>query len=412
MRVTTLLRKLLGVIALFVVGVRWDKGALVVQVRPRWLKPRCGECGRRAAGYDTKKKPRRWRALSYGETVVHLEYKPRRVDCGHCKGVRVERVPWAEHGSWFTRSFEELAAYHAQITDKTSVTKLLGISWEAVGNIVERVVARSQDQNRLSTLRRIGIDEFSYRKNHRYITTVVDHDTRRVVWATKGKGADALIEFFQRIGPEGVARLKLATIDMSGGYMKALRDHAPHVKVVFDRFHVQKLASDAVDEVRRSIWRNAKDTDAGRAVKGLRFVLLKSSKKLDRKGQQALATLQRTNGGLYRAYLLKEALAAALSYKQLKRATEALEEWLAWAARSKLRPFVKVAKTIRRYKQGVLAYVEERVTNGLVEGINNHLRMIARRAYGFHSASALIALLHLCAGGIKLDPPLPSPTQP
>ena len=411
MRVTTLWRRLVGVMSLFVVGVRWEADALILAVRPRWLKPRCGECGQRAPGYD-RNPCRRWRALSYGKVVVYLEYTPRRVNCRRCKGVRVEQVPWAAHGSWFTRAFEELAAYHAQITDKTSVTKLLGISWEAVGNIVARVVDRALDEGRLSTLQRIGIDEFSYRKHHRYITVITDHDTRRVVWATKGKGAAALAEFFELLGPQGVARLKLATIDMSGGYMKALEEKAPHVKVVFDRFHVQSLVSDAVDEVRRSIWREIKGSKEGKAIKGLRFILLKNPWNLTSKQRQKLSGLQHTNKRLYRAYLLKEAFAAALDYRQLKRATEAIDDWLAWASRSRLQPFIKVARTIRKHRDGILAYVAERTTNGIVEGFNNRLRMIARRAYGFHSASAFIAMLHLCVGAIKLNPPLPSPTKP
>jgi len=416
-RVTTLMRRLVGVMSLFVVGVRWDANTLILAVRPRWLKPRCGECGERAPGYD-RKGLRRWRALSYGRVRVFLEYAPRRVACGRCGGVRVEKVPWADHASWFTRDFEERVAYHAQVMDKTAVTKLLGISWEAVGAIVSRVVERTMDEDRLGTLQRIGIDEFSYRKHHRYLTTVVDHDTRRVVWAAKGRGADTLAEFFSLLGPDGVARLKLATIDMAGGYIKALEERAPHVKIVFDRFHVQRLASVAVDEVRRKIWREMKGTKAASAIKGMRFILLKNPWNLSRKERRRLAELQHTNRRLYRAYLLKEALAAALDYKQLSRASRALDDGLAWATRSKLPAFVKLARTLRKHRDRILAYVTERITNGVVEGINNRLRTIARRSYGVHSAEPLIAMLHLCVGGIELNPPVPArssampPTQP
>lgn len=411
MRVTTLLRRLIGVTTLLVDGLRFEPTGLVVLVRPRWRKPRCGECQRRAPGYD-RKGPRRWRALSWGRLIVHLEYAPRRVSCRRCGGIRVEQVPWADHGSWYTADFEELAAYCAQVMDKTAVTRLMGISWEAVGNIVSRVVDRAGDEDRLAGLERIGIDEFSYRKRHRYLTTVVDHDTGRVVWAGKGRGAETLGAFFELLVPEGVAKLKRATIDMAGGYQKALREHAPHLEIVYDRFHVQRLASDAVDEVRRALWREIKGTPEGKAIKGMRFVLLRNSAKLERRDRRKLSALAATNEPLYRAYLLKEALVSALSYKQPWRAERALREWLAWASRSRLAPFVKVAKTIRRHLDGILAYVKERLTNGVVEGINTRLRMIARRAYGFHSASALIAMIHLCVGGIELNPPLPSPTQP
>jgi transposase len=203
--------------------------------------------------------------------------------------VRVEAVPWAAHDSWFTRAFEELVAYHAQVMDKTAVTKLLGVSWEAIGNIIERVVARRLDDKRLHGVTRIGVDEFSYRKRHRYVTIVVDHDTKRVIWASKGRGAETLCEFCDALGEEGVAALKLVTLDMAGGYLKALRERAPHVELVFDRLHVAQLASRAVDEIRRALWRQHQGTDAGKTIKGSRYALLKSPWNLSRRDKERLA---------------------------------------------------------------------------------------------------------------------------
>lgn len=411
MRVTTLLRKLLDVTSIVVEGVRFEDGEAVIAVRPRWRRPRCGQCGRKAPGYD-RKGHRRWRALSYGPLRVQLDYRLRRVQCRGCDGVRVEQVPWARHGSWFTERFEELVAYLAQVTDKTTVTRLMGISWEAVDGIVRRIVHDRLMPGRLDGLRRIGIDEFSYRKRHRYITVVVDHDTQHVVWAAEGRGADTLGRFFDALGDDRTAQLQLVTIDMAGGYKKALSEHAPHVEVVFDRFHVQRLASDAVDQVRRSLWRAVQGADGADDLKGTRYALLKSPWNLTRHERQKLHELQRSNRPLYRAYLLKEALARALDYKQPKRAERALREWLAWASRSRLAPFVRVARTIRGHLDGILAYVRHRLTNAVVEGINTRLRMVARRAFGFHSPGALIAMYHLCAGHIPLNPPLPLPTQP
>ena len=397
---------------MFVTGVRWEGSHLVLSVRPRWRRPRCGECQQRASGYDRKLVPRRWRALSFGRVRVFLEYRLQRVACPRCDGVRVEQVPWAAHGSWFTRPFEELIAYYAQGTNRTRVCKMLGVSWEAVGTVVRRVVDRSLDEGRLHGVTRIGIDEFSYRKRHRYVTTVVDHETKRIIWAGEGRGAATLGEFFNLLGEEGVKRLRLVTMDMAGGYKKALAERAPHVDIVFDRFHVQRLASVAVDEVRRALWRDMKGTAAGKAVKGSRFILLKNSKRLTRKERARLSSIQQTNTRLYRAYLLKEALAAALNYKQPGRVRRALDDWLAWASRSRLPSFVKCARTIRAHKEGILGYIKERMTNAVVEGFNNRMRTVARRAYGFHSASALIGMMYLCLGGIDLNPPLPEPTQP
>lgn len=338
-----------------------------------------------------------------------LEYAPRRVECPQC-GVRVEAVPWAEAGSHFTAPFEELVAYLAQITDKTSVSRLAGIAWASVRAIVERVVARYLDASRFQGLRRIGIDEFSYRKYHRYLTTVVDHDRRCVVWAGKGRSADSLSPFFEALGEEGRAKIEVVTIDMAQGYIKAVEESLPNAQIVFDRFHVQQLASDAVDELRREIQRETKGTEDGLALRKSRYALLKSPWHLSPIEREKLATVQQTNRPLFRGYLLKETLREALSYKQPWRARQALRDWLAWASRSRLAPFVRVARTIRKHFDGVLAYVTERLTNGIVEGINNRLRVIARRAYGFHSPGPLIAMLFLCCGGIELDPPLPLPT--
>ena len=408
MRTTTLLRRLLGVTSLFVCDMSFEEDGFIVGVQPCWRKPRCGACGKRAPGYDQLDE-RRWRHLGLGRLKIWLAYALRRVSCPKC-GVRTEQVPWAAHQSRFTVDFEELVAYLAQATDKTKVTKLMGISWSTVGAIVERVVARKLDPTRLGKLRNIGVDEFSYRKRHRYITTVVDHDRRRVVWAAPGRSSDTLTAFFDLLGNDSCAAIENVTMDMAGGYIKAVEERLPQAQIVFDRFHVQRLASDALDEVRRAQLREIRGTDNGVALFKSRFALLKNPWNLTRKEKHKLKDLQQTNARIYRAYLLKETLAQALDYRQPWRAERAMQEWMSWASRSKLKPFVKTSRTIRKHLGGILAYFQARLTNGIVEGFNNKLRVIARRAFGFHSPPPLIAMLYLCCGGITLDPPLPVPT--
>lgn len=407
MRITTLLRSLLGVSRMYVERVRLRGGAtLVVEVRPSWRKPRCSCCGKRAPGYDRGREPRSWQALAFGTTFVELSYPIRRVECRRC-GVRVEEVPWADAGRRHTRRFEEMVGYLAQVTDMTSAAKLMGIAWRTVSNIVARLVNERLDDSRLDGVRRIGIDEFSYRKRHRYITTVVDHDSGRVIWATKGKGAAAVEAFFEALGPERLADPEVVTVDMAAGYLKAIREKAPLAQVVLDRFHVQKLASDALDRVRRDQWRELQGTAEGQSIKKTRFALLKNSGDLLPKDKAKLSQIQKDNAPLYRAYLLKETLASALDYRQPARARRAIDDWLAWASRSRLAPFVKLARTIRKHKDDILAYIDERLTNGLVEGINNKLRAVARRAFGYHTPTSLIAMLYLVAGGVRLELSLP-----
>ena len=158
MRLTTLLRRLLGVTQMYVKQVEMAAdGPLLVSVEPSGRRSRCGTCGERGPRYD-RQPEREWRHLSWGRIPALLRYAPWRVSCRRCRGVKVERVPWASGSSVFTSAFEELAAYLAQVTDGTAVSRLLGISWVTVGSIVERVVARRLDAARLGKLKRIGID--------------------------------------------------------------------------------------------------------------------------------------------------------------------------------------------------------------------------------------------------------------
>lgn len=409
MRVTKLARTLIGIASLFVTGVYVGEACVVLPVKPSWRRPRCSGCGRICPGYDHRHQPVRWVHLGIGAMRFILEYAPRRVQCPAC-GVRVEMVSWARPGSRFTKQFEEMTAYLAQITNKTEVARMMGISWRTVGTIVERVVAEKLDPKRLDGLKRIGVDEFSYRKRHRYITTVVDHDSQRIVWAKEGKSSETLDAFFDELGEERSKQIEVATIDMSAAFIKSIETKAPKARIVYDCFHVLKLASEAVDEVRRAQVRKLKefdDTEEAAAVKKSRYALLRNPWNLSAKEWDKLAAIHKHNDPLYRAYLLKETLAAVFEETSRDDAERELNRWLAWASRSRLKPFVKVARTIRKHKNGVLAYVATKLTNGLVEGFNNKLRMVARRAFGFHSAEALIGMLFLCCGDVAVDPRLP-----
>jgi transposase len=341
--------------------------------------------------------------------VLWLRYAPVRVDCSRC-GVRVEKVPWADHLSRFTRDFEEMVAYLAQRMDRTAVCKQLGINWRTVGTIVERMVASRLDPSRLDGLSVIGVDELSFRRHHNYVTVVVDHINRRVVWVGEGKSAESLRAFFEELGPARIQKLTHITMDMSGAFIAAIDEHAPQAVKVFDRFHVHRLASDAVDAVRRAEVREVAGTEKAKSLKSTRWALLKSPWNMEAREEQKLADVQKTNRRIYRAYLLKESLARCLDYRQHCRASKHMEGWIAWASRSKLKPFVKLARTVKKLKNGILAYISTRLSNGLTEGLNNKTRLITRRAYGFHSARALASMIHLCCGGILLAPPLPEPT--
>jgi transposase len=401
-RITTLLRSLLGLEGIRVLDVNFDDEGLVVDVAPTWRRGRCSGCGQRCPGYD-RERGRRWRHLDVAGMALHLRYDTRRVDCPRC-GVRVEQVPWAETSSWFTRPFEDHVGYLAQRCDKTTVSDMMRIAWATVGTIIERVVARRQRGDHLDGLTHIGVDELSYRRHHEYITVVVDHGRGRVVWAAPGKNADTLKAFFDELGPERCAKLEAVTIDMSGAYIKAVTECSPQAQIVFDRFHVQRLVQDAVDEVRRDEVRAAVSAEERKELKGTRWSLLKSVWNLSLFDVNRLATLQRDNKRLYRAYLLKEAMVRVLDCRIEGLAKQKLDEWIRWARRSRLAPFQRVAATIREHAEGILAYVRSGLSNGRTEGLNGKARTITRRSFGFHSAHGLIALLKLCCSGIHLYP--------
>ena len=171
MRITTLLRSLLGLEETRVTDVNFDEVGLVVDVAPTWRRARCSECGEQCPGYD-RDHGRRWRHLDLAGMMLHLRYDTRRVACPRC-GVKVEQLPWAEPGSWFTQPFEDEVGYLAQRCDRTTVSSMMRVAWDTVGTIIQRVVGRRRDSTALEGLTRIGVDELSYRRHHEYILSLI-----------------------------------------------------------------------------------------------------------------------------------------------------------------------------------------------------------------------------------------------
>ena len=405
MRASTVLRIVLGIQALAVRGFHIDPTGLVVDVVPTWSIPRCGECGKQCRSIHDGRE-RRWRHHDLAGMTLHLRYRIRRALCSGCGTVKTERVPWAAHGSNFTYAFEERAAFLVQQCSKTATAKLLRTTWRTLGTLVRRVVDRAHAAggDRLDDLRLTGVDELSYRRHHEYVTVVVDHERRRIVWAARGKSAETLKGFFEDLGPERCAELEAVTIDLSAAYIKAVNESCPAATLIFDRFHIQRLVHDALDETRRDQVREAESKEAKAALKGTRWALQKSPWNLTGLEAQTLAELERTNRPLFRAHLLKESLAAILDGRQINVARRRLLQWINEARRSRLPHFARVARTIARHLDGILAYIRLRLTNGPIEGLNGKARVITRRAFGFHSASALIAMLFLCCGGVHVTP--------
>ena len=402
-------KNLLGLRQAVIEEVELDgDGALVVSVRPRaGERGRCPHCRRRCAGYDWGEGRRRWRALDLGTTLCFVEAEAPRVQCER-HGVVVAAVPWARHDAKFTRAFEDQVSWLAVNTSKTAVAELMRIAWRSVGWICERVTAEARSQrDLLAGLKRLGFDEISIRKGQRYLTVVVDHDSGRLVWAAPGRDRKTVEKFLDLLGTERCQQIELVSCDMADWITRPVGERCPNATVCLDPFHVTKLATEALDEIRRQVWnqaRKAGQTAIAKDLKGARFALWKNPEHLTRRQRLKLAQIKQTNEPLYRAYLLKEQLRQVYRVPT-EHAGALLDAWLAWARRSRLEPFVRLARTITDQRPGIQAAVEHGLSNARVEQVNTQLRLITRRAFGFHSPDAAIALAMLSLGG--LCPPLP-----
>ena len=424
MRNASLWRALLGVERTVIEEVEFDEDAelVVAHVRPtRASKGRCGGCGARASWYDHGEGRRRWRALDVGVMQVFLEAEAPRVNCS-VHGPTVRQVPWARHGAGHTLAFDQQVAWLATQCSKTAITELMRIAWRTVGSIITRVWADTAGQVDLfAGLRRIGIDEISYKRNHKYLTVVVDHDTGRLVWAGVGRDKATVRTFFDALGPQRSAQITHVSADGATWISEVVAERCPDAVRCADPFHVVKWATQALDEVRRQAWNAARgetrtlrarrsagkmnrSTGHAKELKNSRFALWKNPENLTTRQQAKLAWIAKAEPTLHRAYLLKEALRLVfqLPYDE---AVSALEAWISWARRCRIERFVRLQRTIVTYKTEILASIEHGLSNGLIESVNTKIRLITRMAFGFASPHALIALAMLNLGGHR--PALP-----
>jgi len=441
MRVTSAFSRLLVLSGVWVRSVCFEPDRVAVTVAVRRTRLRCPKCS-----YCTRHRESRqhhdsvWRHLDLGVWRLEVHARLRRLRCPE-HGVLVEAVPFARDGARFTRDFEDLVAWLATKTDKTAITRLVRIDWQTVGRIIQRVGDELLDDDRLNDLFEISIDEVAWRKGHRYLTLVGDHRRRCVVWGAEGKGQAAADAFFAELDPgqpldaspgsdaeapqmqalntaaspdqpavgERAGKLRAVSMDMTGGYAKSVRRHAPQAVICIDNYHVVALATKALDEVRREHWnqlRHAGDRDAAKAFKDSRWSLLKNPEDLTDQQADTLAALHVAGGKIPRAWALKE-LVRAIFAPGLSEHTvaELIDRLLSRLSRSRLKPFVRLGRTIRKHRDGILAARRLKLSNARAEALNNKVKLIVRRAYGFHSARAALALIHLTCGPVELTLP-------
>ena len=380
-----------------------DEGAVVIHGRRRsHALPRCAVHRRELlTGMITRRKVR-WRHLDVMRVPTYIECEVREGRCGRCDGRRTERVSWAAIRAQHTRAFDHRVASLVQVADKSATARMFVICWRTVGRIVERVVKECLPRDLLEDLVAIAIDETSHKRGHRYLTVVTDLETSRVVWVGEGKSADTLRQFFAVLGPERAAKLRLVAMDMSGAYASVVRELAKDADIVFDRFHVVKLLLEAIDEVRREECRKV-DGHARVALKHTRFALLRNPRHLSKRDRAAIGRIMATNRKLTRAYELRVDFEQLWECPNEEEAEAFAMKWTRDALRSRRKPLRKFAHTVRDHLEGILMFFRyPGQTSGLAEGMNNKIKLLIHKAYGFHNVAALIAMVYLCCTGIRL----------
>lgn len=398
-------RRTLGVDRATVIGeIDFDEESetVVVHVRPRRsTKRRCGRCGVRAPGYDQGEGRRRWRALDLGTLMCYLESDSPRVTCP-AHGITVAQVPWARHDAGHTRDFDDQAAWLVTHTSKSAVQELLRIAWRTVGSIIERVVAEGRAaHDPFEGLTRIGIDEISYKKGHRYLTICVDHDTGRLLWAGVGREKATLAQFFDLLGEERCQKIRLVSADAAEWIGKMVWRRCRNATLCIDPFHVVQWVSGALDLVRAEVWKSARKdglVQEAKELKGARFALWKNPENLTERQKVKLDRIAELNEPLYRAYLMKEQLRLIIATKG-EPSLAMLDAWLEWVATSEIPAFVEVGRKIKNNHAGIQAALTHNLSNGLIESTNTKLRVLHRMAFGFKKPEHLIALALLDRGG-------------
>ena len=411
MRFAKLWRQVLGVERTVVEAVVFDEEArgVVASVRPRkGATRRCGKCGRRCVWEDNGEGRRRWRTLDLGCIPAYLEADAPRVRCPE-HGVVVVAFPWARHRARHTLMFEDQVAWLAAHCSRSAVEALMRVAWRSVGAIAARVVADAHGRaDPLEGLRRIGIDEVAYKKGHRYLIVIVDHDSGRLIWAAPGRDKATLNRFFDALGKSRCAKLREVSADGAEWITDVVRSRCLNARMNMDAFHIVKWATDALDEVRRDVWNAARRDVGDRALadqlKGCRYALWKNPENLTGRQRGKLAWVAATNNQLYRAYLLKEELRLVIKIKG-EEGVALLAHWLAWAARCQIPAFVELGAKVRRHRTAIEESLRSGTSNALVESTNTKIRVLTRVASGFRSPDALIAMAMLAVGGVCPDLP-------
>ena len=380
---TSLLYHAFGLVGYRYVRQDFRGGQVIFHIDKPRDRLRCSECGSddlwTQGGVE-----RSFRTVPIGGKPVLLRFRVPRLRCFDCGLVRQAKLGFADPKKHYTRAFERYALELSRHMTIKDVAEHLRVSWDTIKDIQSRHLERRFGKPKLHQLKEIAIDEIAIGKGHHYLTVVLNLRSGAVVFVGDGKGGDALLPFWRRLR-RARARIKAVATDMSPAYTRAVRDHLPRAVHVFDHFHVIKLCNDKLSALRRELYQQLCSTDERRLLKGTRWLLLKNPENLDpeRDEHERLAEALRLNAPLATAYYLKEDLRQVWQQANKRQARRVLRDWVARARASGLRQLAQFAATLEEHQEGILNYYTYPISTGPLEGTNNKIQAMNRKAYGF-----------------------------
>lgn len=409
----SLMNELLNVNGFQVVNYKLstDKGNKVIYLDVELENPKqCPHCQRTCPGYDHHyRSAALWRAADMCQHQVFIRYTPWRVHCPE-HGVVTESLPWVPHKSRFTWDFEQTVAWLVRHMPVDYVSKYMRIDWDTALRIFMRVMntLEPDKSKRYADLQDIGVDETSYKKGHKYITTVVNHATNTVIWAHEGHGYNVFRKFFEELTPEQRASIQSVSGDGAKWIDKCVQEFVPHAKRCADPFHVVEWSMAALDRIRleasRAMRKSGRSSEA-KDIKHSSYALGKSPENLTDKQKERLKFIQETCPDLYAAYRLKEELRKIVTLSEPELARQMLEQWCSTASNFDSKYMKELSEKILRHKESIINTVEIGVNNGRIEANNNKIKTIIRRSYGFRSVDNLLNMVQFCCSKLKIELP-------
>ena len=358
-------------------------GAHIKMEPNKRFQPICHGCSHRASGIHSWTE-RKIRDLNFATARMWITCRYRKVFCAHCQGIHIEDL---ELFHPYLRVTTRMARYIYQLCRLMTVSEVsqhLGIDWKTVKTIDKFYLERDYGQPDVKGLRMLAVDEISVRKGHRYLTVVLDYLTGRVLFIGKKRKAKTLKRFFNQLSISQRKRIEAVAMDMWDPFIKAVEDKLPRAKIIFDLFHVVANFDRVIDTVRNSEYHKASNDDKP-VYKGAKYLLLKNRKNIRRQShRQQLRELLALNQVINTVMILKEKLKHLWTYRSRSWAAKALDQWCDLARSLRNRSVNTFVRMLERYRYGIINHCDYPIHTGKLEGVNNKIKVIKRKAYGFH----------------------------